>query len=183
MRSQRIDPHAEAGRLLDEQIPGDLHDDLVHDSIATIELLFDGLSVTRRPPSPSGDGCGVDGTYNPGPPPRIVIADDVVPARQVFTVLHELGHHLIENDGPLNELNISGDDRRDEAICNEVAASLLIPPDVGDRYISANFTAADVAELHANVQASRSACCVAAVRPGEPPRASRSANRTAWPRR
>jgi hypothetical protein len=160
----RVDPHAQATRLLADQVPGDFYGDLVQDPVATIELLFEGLTVRTRPPSPPSDGCPVDGTYNPGPPPRILVADDVVPARQRFTVLHELGHHLIENDGPLNELDVSGANRRDEAICNEVAASLLIPADVAERYIPVNFKAADVANLHANVEASRSACCVAAVR-------------------
>jgi hypothetical protein len=164
MPSPRIDPHTEALRLVAEQLPVEHHADLVDDPRTTMEALFPTLTVSSRPPSTAGDGCGVDGTYNPGPPPRIVVAEDVVPARRRFTLLHELGHHLIENDGPLNELDVAGSERRDEAICNEVAASILIPAELADQYIPAKFVAQDVARLHANVEASRSACCVAAVR-------------------
>lgn len=164
MPSPRIDPHAEALRLVAEQVPLEHHADLIDDPQTTIEMLFPTMTVSSRSPSPGGDGCGVDGTYNPGPPPRIVFADDVIPARRRFTLLHELGHHLIEHDGPLNELDVSGVERRDEAICNEVAASILIPAELVDEHIPAKFTAQDVARLHASVEASRSACCVAAVR-------------------
>jgi hypothetical protein len=89
----------------------------------------------------------------------------VPPARQRFTALHELGHHLIEHDGPLNDLDLDNRARRDEDICNEVAASILIPADAVTEHLSAGaFTARDVAALHRAVNASRAACCVAAAR-------------------
>lgn len=159
-----VDPRGEARRLL-EPIPVDLWSELAVDPAAAIPVLFDNLTVSARPPSPAGKGCAVDGTYNPGPPPRILIANDVTPARQRFTALHELGHHLIEHDDHLNDLDIPDDQRRDEEICNEVAASVLLPDALVDELIpTGRFTAEDVANLHAAATASRAACCVAAVR-------------------
>lgn len=162
----RTDPLAEARRLLG-QVGSEWLADLAVDPATTIEVLFEPISVDLRPPSPSGSGCSVDGTYNPGPPPRIVVADDVVPARRRFSILHELGHHLIENDEHLNDLAIPDADRRDEEICNEVAAQVLLPPTVVDDALPAGrFTAEQVAALHQSLgtTASRMACCVAAVR-------------------
>lgn len=162
----RIDPTAEARRLLGEIDP-DFLPDLASDPFTAVEVLFDITVVSRRP-ARAGSGCAIDGTYAPGQPPRIEVADDVTPARQRFTVLHELGHHLIECDAHLNDLDrdISDEERRDEEICNEVAASILIPDAlVNESLPPGKFSAEDVATLHTRAgQASRAACCVAAAR-------------------
>jgi hypothetical protein len=161
----RIDPFAQARRLL-EQIDRDFLPDLATEPTVAIAALFDGLVVTTRAPSRPGRGCAVDGTYDPGPPPRILVANDVSPSRQRFTALHELGHHLIEHDDHLNDLDVPDSERRDEEICNEIAATILLPDDMVEETIPAGrFTAEDVARLHgASGSASRAACCVAAVR-------------------
>lgn len=159
----RIDPAAQARRLL-EQVDVSYLADLADDPATTVEVLFD-VEVTSRPPSPPGQGCAVDGSYRPGPPPRILVADDVTIGRRRFTILHELGHHFIENDDYLNDLPLDEEARRDEEICNEVAAMVLLPDDVVERTLPARaFTAADVAALYSVVGASRMACCVAAAR-------------------
>ena len=159
----RIDPTAEARRLLEQVDPADLVE-LADDPAMAVEVLFD-VGVTTRPPSPPGQGCPVDGTYRPGPSPRILVADDVTPARQRFTILHELGHHLIDHDAHLNDLTIDDADRRDEEICNEVAATVLLPVELIERTLpSGLFTAQDVASLYRAAGASRMACCVAAAR-------------------
>lgn len=165
MPSARVDPHAEALRLLGE-IESDWLIALAEDPMGAAEVLFEPLTVSTRPASAAGP-CGVDGTYHPGPPARIVVAEDTGRQRQNFTVLHEVGHHLIEHDGPLNDLAIDDADRRDEAICNEVAASILIPADVVAELLPAGkVTGRDVAELrrHLEDRVSRAACCVAAIR-------------------
>lgn len=161
----RVDPHREALRLL-QGVDRDLRGDLAEDPRTVVELLVDRLTISTRPPSPTGKGCAVDGTYRPGPPPRITVAADVSLARQRFTILHEYGHHLIENDASLNEdLDLSSDQRRDEEICNEVAAAVLLPGDDVDAALPAGrFTAHDVANLYEVMSASRMACCVAAAR-------------------
>lgn len=159
----RIDPTAEAQRLLEQIDDIDL-DELAADPAIAVEVLFD-VVVTPRQPQMRSEGCAVDGTYDPGPPPCIRVADDVAASRQRFTILHELGHHLIEHDAHLNDLPISDADRRDEAICNEVAASVLIPADLVDRVlISGVLEAEHVAALKNATWASREACCVAAAR-------------------
>jgi hypothetical protein len=159
-----IDPRSEAQRLL-EEIPAEYWLELAEDPAEWVPALFDGLSVGARSASPGGGRCAVDGTYDPGPPPRIHYADDVTLARQRFTVLHELGHHLIEYDDRLNDLDIPDVQRRDEEICNEVAASVLLPDDLVEAVIPLDFAAEEVARLHARAgHASRAACCVAAVR-------------------
>jgi hypothetical protein len=160
----RIDPHSEARRLLAE-VDHDLLPELAEDPETVIPALFDGVLVSTKGSSSRGN-CDVDGTYNPNPPVSIEYADDVAPSRQRFTMLHELGHHLIFNDDTLNALAISDTERPDEAICNEVAASILLPEELVNEYLPAGtFTAGDVARLHgAREIASRAACCVAAVR-------------------
>ena len=160
----RIDPHAEACRLLGE-VDRDLLPELAEDPETVIPVLFDGVLVSAKGPSPKGH-CDVDGTYNPHPPVTIEYADDVAPSRQRFTMLHELGHHLIFNDDALNTLAVTDTERPDEAICNEVAASILLPEEFVSQHLPAGtFTAEDVARLDsARDIASRAACCVAAVR-------------------
>jgi hypothetical protein len=164
MFSMRIDPHAQACRLLAD-VDQDLLPELAEDPETVIPVLFDGVIVSAKRPSQRGR-CDVDGTYNPNPPISIEYANDVAPSRQRFTMLHELGHHLIFNDDALNALAISDTERPDESICNEVAASILLPEELVKEYLPAGtFTAENVVRLHgAREIASRAACCVAAVR-------------------
>lgn len=160
----RIDAHAHARRLV-AQIDQDFLPELAEDPFTAIPVLFDGVTVTQRPPSPLGR-CDIDGSYSPGPPPRITVSHDVALSRQRFTALHELGHHLLWHDVELNDLSVSDTDRPDEAICNEVAATVLLPTELVDECLQAgSFTARDVAALFETREiASRAACCVAAVR-------------------
>ncbi|MDA8358865.1 MAG: ImmA/IrrE family metallo-endopeptidase [Actinomycetota bacterium] len=160
----RLDAHAQARRLL-ERLDQAFLADLAEDPFTTIPVLFEDVTITKRPPSPQGR-CDIDGSYHPGPPPRITLADDVPLSRQRFTALHELGHHLIWHDVELNELSVADADRPDEAICNEVAATVLLPTELVDEYLQPGaFTARDVATFFQGREiASRAACCVAAVR-------------------
>ena len=159
----RIDPTGEAQRLLNQVDPADLSR-LADDPASAVEELFD-VTVTLRQPRPSGKGCAVDGIYHPMPKPRITVTNDVPRTRQRFTILHELGHHFIEHDDYLNDLEIDDADRRDEQICNEVAAGVLLPTEVVEQTLPAGvFTAKDVADLYDATRASRAACCVAATR-------------------
>ena len=159
----RVDPANEAQRLLTQVDPADLLR-LAADPASVVEELFD-VTVTLRPPRPPGKGCAVDGIYHPRPKPRITIANDVPRTRQRFTILHELGHHFIEHDDHLNDLDVEDADRHDEQICNEVAAAVLLPADIVEQTLPAGaFTAKDVADLYDATHASRMACCVAATR-------------------
>ena len=159
----RIDPLREARRLLSGTDPSIL-DQLASNPAAALQTVY-SVSVELRSAHPNGEGCAVDGTYTPGPPPVISVASDMGPARRRFTILHELGHHLIEQDTYLADLPTSDDDRRDEEICNEVAATVLIPDDVIEEVLADSVpTGERVARLHETTSASREACCVAASR-------------------
>lgn len=157
----RVDPVAEARRLLEQISPADRRK-LAEDPAGTVRELF-AVEVTLRPALLRGSNCTVDGTYDPGPPARIRAASDVAAARTCFTILHELGHHLIELDTFLNELSITDADRRDEEICDEIAARLLMPDEIRDELLPPRrFTARNVAKLFETTRASRQACCVTA---------------------
>lgn len=159
----RIDPRQEAERLLAGLAP-DTIEDLRAEPDPALELYFE-IELRVRSATAGGTGCAVDGTYRSHPTPRITYAEDAGPQRARFTLLHEFGHHLIEHDDHLNDLEVDPDERRDEQICNEVAAIILIPEELVEELLPrGKFTAADVAELHAKVDASRMACCVAAAR-------------------
>ena len=156
-----IDPVAEARRLLEQFSPAE-RQRLAEDPASTVKEFFD-VEVTLRPARTRASDCTVEGTYNPGPPPSIVAASDVAQERTSFTILHELGHHLIELDVSLNDLSIDEADRRDEEICDEIAARVLMPEDVREKLVPAGrFTARNVAQLYEATRASRQACCVTA---------------------
>ena len=157
----RLDPVTEARRLLEQISPPDRHS-LAEDPARTVTELF-AVGVALRPAHRRGSGCTVEGTYDPGPPPRILAASDVAQERTWFTILHELGHHLIEVDVNLNELSITDADRRDEEICDEIAARLLMPEEIREELLPPRrFTARNVAKLYESTRASRQACCVTA---------------------
>ena len=159
----RIDPHQEARRLLGGTSPAILAQ-LASDPAATVTGAY-GVRVESRPAGPSGESCPVDGIYRPGPPPLILVARGTSPARQRFTILHELGHHLIEHDDRLNDLLVGDDGRREESVCNEVAAAVLIPDATVEEVLAQGVpTGERVARLHDATNASRESCCVAAAR-------------------
>lgn len=158
-----IDPQKEALRLLEQVDPADLAE-LADDPALAVEVLL-GVKVTVRPPDPRGAGCPVDGTYRSQPSPHIRVANDVLLTRQRFTILHELGHHFIEHDDRLNDLEVDDAARRDEDICNEIAAAVLLPAEVVSEILPREtFEARDVVALFAATRASRMAACVAAAR-------------------
>ena len=83
-----------------------------------------------------------------------------------FSALHELAHHLLDVRDLLIDLYELPNHRAiEEAICDEFAASVLIPATTVDRHIDpAGPTAQAIISLYndPNVHASRACCCVAA---------------------
>ncbi|MFF2601302.1 ImmA/IrrE family metallo-endopeptidase [Streptomyces californicus] len=69
---------------------------LAQDALAEMQT-WPELTVRRVAEAQTGPRCSVAGAYAPGPPPQIVVADSTSPARQDFTALHELSHHLQQN--------------------------------------------------------------------------------------
>lgn len=161
MPSTTVDPRSAALHLI-AHLDATAVELLATDPVEAVEELV-GIPITFRPGSAGGSACGVDGSYDPGPPARIFIADDIMPTRRAFTVLHEYGHHLVEDDDQLNELGLTDGDRRIEEVADAVAAALLLNADLVEHYLTSTPpTAAQVADLFDATEASRSACCVAA---------------------
>lgn len=112
-------------------------------------------------------GCSVAGTYRPDTaPPTISISRSASRRRQIFTALHEYGHHLQRTDLDLGGalLDSPFSDELEEAACDVFASRILLPDDIVDEHIGDRGpTAESVAQLYEHSHASRAACCVRAV--------------------
>jgi hypothetical protein len=152
-----------ARRVLDE-LDADVRADLA-DSLATaIELHF-GLTVS---PAESfgerGGGGWCDGVsiIDSG----VILFRPTASRRQNFTLMHELGHHLVDtNVECLTWLADQPDPPRVlEQICDQIAADLLIAADAIDIALAGGPPdAAAVVGLFRDTEASRSACAIAIV--------------------
>lgn len=152
-----------ARRVLDE-LDADVRADLA-DSLATaIELHF-GLTVT---PAESfgerGAGGWCDGVsiIDSG----VILYRHTASRRQNFTLMHELGHHLVDTN--LECLTWLADEpdppRVLEQLCDQIAAGLLIATDAIDISLAVGPPdAAAVVGLFRDTEASRSACAIAIV--------------------
>src|ERR1700724_3309022 len=80
-------------------VPVDFRLDLIaEDPLTALEVHFAPLRVRALPVARMGDDCSVDGYYESYVDPArpcILYSADASPARVRFTLLHELGHHLI----------------------------------------------------------------------------------------
>lgn len=124
------------------------------------------VQVSRVPDTDVGDGCSVAGSYRSDTtPPTLCIAWSASPGRRQFTALHELGHHIQQNDVALATAFVTSFDPQgfEEGACNLFAGRTLLPDDLVDRHIgSRGPSASEVADLFADSEASRAACCVRA---------------------
>ncbi|MFB9905366.1 ImmA/IrrE family metallo-endopeptidase [Allokutzneria oryzae] len=115
-----------------------------------------------------GQGCSVSGSYHPElSPPTLLVGRSLSHRRRAFTALHELGHHLQQNDVGLGERTFDAEDpvRFQEEACDAFAAQVLLPDDqIRQRIGPAGPTARDVVDLYESSAASREACCVWAAR-------------------
>lgn len=124
--------------FLDEDVAGWLGDE---DVFETLALAYPDL---RLAPAAAGlatrsDDCAVDGFYLPESygGPCVVYRPDVNVERTRFTLLHELGHHLLETSAA--ELHDAIDEcagargdcqAAEEAVCQSFAGQLLVPDDL-----------------------------------------------------
>jgi hypothetical protein len=124
--------------LLEEDARRDLAEE---DAAIAIEVHFPPVEVVALPwRDLEGDACSTDGYYEAfldPTTPRIVFADDVTPARARFTLLHELGHHLLATAGAhlLDDIDriggsSEGATRTEELVCHDFAGTLLVPDDL-----------------------------------------------------
>ncbi|GIH16054.1 ImmA/IrrE family metallo-endopeptidase [Rugosimonospora africana] len=84
--------------------------------------------------------------------------------RQNFTLLHELGHILVnEDDAALDWLSDRPDpDRDQERLCDAIAAEILLPePTINQVLAGAAPTVDHLRQLHASSQASEEVCAIA----------------------
>lgn len=110
--------------------------------------------------------CSIAGLYRSGAvPPEILVAHSASPGRRSFSLLHEWGHHRINQDDEVAEELYSYKEEEgrelEENVCDALAARLLLPADVvrdvvGDGSVSA-YTFARLCEQSS---ASREACAV-----------------------
>lgn len=138
-----------ATELVDMLDPDVLSDLRLEDPGAAIEVHFEPVRVVELPMSSlNSSDCSVDGYYESTLDPRrpaILFEPDVSEARVRFTVLHELGHHLVntiacEMLDLLDEIgrSASGAQQAEEQLCHQFAAQVLIPDQllaecIGDR--------------------------------------------------
>jgi hypothetical protein len=153
-------------------VPVDVLEDLrVEDAAVAIELHFApvrvrALGLGGRPSSL----CSTDGLYDAttGAAPTILYADDVAPERARFTLLHELGHHLLTADGAhlLDAIDDLAGSRVspaevEEKVCHEFAGRALIDDEAIESVLGSNrLRPADVIELHERCNASWEAVAV-----------------------
>ena len=86
--------------LVSDEARADLQSE---DPVSAVEVYYRPVRLRALPTSRLSQGeCSTDGFYDAEIDPRnpwIFYAANVSAARVRFTVLHELGHHLLVNDG------------------------------------------------------------------------------------
>lgn len=129
---------------------------------------WDGLQLRLVPDSQTDERCSVAGGYvHTTVPPTLTVTNSLSPGRRSFTVLHELGHHLQKNNIPLARAVRSqpaDTDVFEDAACDAFAARVLITDDILAAVLTDRSpTAATLARLFEETEASRAACCARAV--------------------
>lgn len=116
--------------------------------------------------------CPIDGTYDPAT--QTIRYRKVAATRDRFTLLHELGHHLLALDeawslsiGPGLD-SVKYGDKVEERIVNQFASRVLIPDASAAAAFAKGVTARAIADLTDEGSASGRACLVRALaEPGE----------------
>ena len=108
------------------------------DPCAAVEMYFGPIGFQALPSRQlAHNDCSTDGYYDPYLDPTrpwIIYAEDVHERRIRFTILHELGHHLLATAAAallddLDQLGGSPDGaiQAEEAVCHRFAGHLLVP--------------------------------------------------------
>lgn len=121
-------------------------------------------STARTNPSP----CPIDGIYL-HEARTIVVVRSPSRGRTLFSILHEVGHHLMDEDDDITDLLWDAGAERSawarEKLANELAAGLLLPDALVEQHIpQGGPRASDVISLIKHSDASAEACAVAAAR-------------------
>jgi hypothetical protein len=113
-------------------------------------------------------GCSIAAAYDRNAEPaRLLVSLDASPGRRRFSTLHEYGHHLRNQVPEVLEALFKAKDgggEREERMCDEFAARVLLPDNLLDSALGPDVTARAVLNLVAVAPASAEACAVAAAR-------------------
>jgi Zn-dependent peptidase ImmA (M78 family) len=118
--------------LIEDDVLEDLRSE---DIVAAVETHFSPVRVKAMPATEmvGTESCATDGFYEAvidSERPWILYADDVAPSRARFTIIHELGHHLLVNQGAslLDHIDGLGSDAvgAEEQVCHQFAGLVLI---------------------------------------------------------
>ncbi|MDA8047404.1 MAG: ImmA/IrrE family metallo-endopeptidase [Actinomycetota bacterium] len=138
MEDRRINLNSITAALL-AHVGSDAEADLLaEDPCAAVEMYFSPIAFQALPTREvAGGECSTDGYYDPHIDPAlpwIIYADDVHERRVRFTILHELGHHLLATAAAallddLDQLSGSSEGavQAEEAVCHRFAGHLLVP--------------------------------------------------------
>ena len=142
-------------------VPPDALDDLRNENPAlAVEVHFDHIEVHELPFGRiNGEDCSVDGFYESSIDPNkqhILYSDSGNTARVTFTILHELGHHIINTICPellddLDQIAGSNGDPAyvEEAACHRFAGEVLVSTQMLDEVIGGDLvTPRHVLKLH-----------------------------------
>jgi hypothetical protein len=126
----------------------------------------DDLTVQYETNHASNSNCSIAAAYlRDRKPPRIVIGPTKSRGRLLFSIGHEFGHFLIDQDEVLADLLWKKANKGvllEEEICDAFAALLLVGDDLVDQALAGDgVTAAAVIRLWLLGEASREACAVA----------------------
>jgi hypothetical protein len=157
-----------------EHVAEDVQADLRSEHPASaVELYFGPLGCQALSSSSITRGsCSIDGYYTSDIDPEkpwIFYADDVHEDRARFTILHELGHHLVVTAAAalLDDIDIvgaasgSGAIQAEEAVCHRFAGNLLVPDELLSETIGNDRVTPDhVVAIHEKGAASWEACAV-----------------------
>ena len=139
---------------------------------SAVELYFGPIGCQALPSASITRGsCSIDGYYTSDIDPEqpwIFYADDVHEDRARFTILHELGHHLVVTvaDSLLDDLDILGGSAEgaiqvEEAVCHRFAGNLLVPDRLLQETIGCDRVRPNhVVAIHEHGAASWEACAV-----------------------
>jgi hypothetical protein len=154
---------------LDDDIRADLASE---DPATAIELYFGPIGFQPLPCSRLTSGqCATDGSYDSEIDPSrpwIIYADDVHETRVRFTILHELGHHLLVTTAAalLDDIDAMGGGgdgtiHAEEAVCHRFAGHLLVPDELlGEVIGCARVKPEHVVTVHEKAEASWEAVAV-----------------------
>jgi Zn-dependent peptidase ImmA (M78 family) len=125
-----------------------------------------GLTVLPFALPSMGDPCSCDGAFWGSPRPTIAYRPTPGSRRENFTILHEVGHHLVRGNvdvlSALADIGTDGGLEAEERVCHLFASRILLPKVLLDQILVGQRPQADHApRLYEASNASREACAVA----------------------